>query len=363
MSDNKLKVGLIGCGRFALPGHALPYYLNPACDFTSVCDVREEQARGISKKFGAQQVYTDYEDMLDNSGVDAVSICTPTFTHPDIASAAAGRGIHVLCEKPLATSAAESRKIVDICSDSGVVLHTGFHKRYDSGIARVRQMIREEKYGRCFGAEFRWDGLSTFGTVPAVNTMVGIMRKFGYSSEKFSPDWRLKDPRTPGGVLEVLCHLLDLAVWFFGTPDEVTGDAATVSEDAVKPEHAAVLFKYNDGPAVYITMSIRALAMADRESGLFNCTGGNIRYSTGSTRQTFLPAKIIVETDDGPFGMRRPLVPRLKSNPLMNMPLYHRNNNFILDARGQLPPEEEDSVATGEAGLAIDMILEKIKKR
>lgn len=363
MPDRKLKVGLIGCGRFAVPGHALPYFLNPACDFTSVCDICEENAEKIAKHFGAQNVCTEYEDMLDNSGVDAVSICTPTFTHFDIASAAAERGIHVLCEKPLGVSADDSRRIVDVCRDSGVVLHTGFHKRYDAGIARVRSMIREERRGHCFGAEFRWDGLATFGTVPSVNTMVGIMQKFGYSSESFSPDWRLKDPRTPGGVLEVLCHLLDLAVWFFGTPDEVTGDAATVSEDAVKPEHAAVLFKYVDGPAVYITMSIRALAMADREQGLFNCTDGNIKYSTGSTRQTFLPAKIVVETGDGPFGLRRPLPPRLYSSPAMNMPLYRRNNNFILDALGKLPPEEEDTVATGEAGLAIDTILEKIQRR
>jgi len=363
MKSDKLRVGLIGCGRFSVPGHAVYYKIHPGWEFAAVCDVKEEAAEKVARGFGVPSVYTQYEKMMDEADLDAVSVCTPTFTHAEIVLAVAERGIHVLCEKPFSTSPEEGEKMISACSDNGVVLQVGFNKRYDRGIEKARNIISGEKYGRCFHAEYRWNGLSTFGTVPAVNNALKILEKLGYSLENYSPDWRLSDPRIPGGVLEVFCHIVDLALWTFGEPDEVVGEAFMVDEDARKPDHTAVIFKYSgEGRVVYLTMSNRALALSESESGMFQCTGGNIGYRTNSTRQAILPAPVTVETGEWFFGRRRRLPASVSSNPLMNMPFYRRIDSFLLDIRDELPPELESTVPHGEDGLAVDRVIHKILK-
>ncbi len=358
--NRKLRVGIIGCGRFAAPGHAIQYALNPRCEFAAVCDRDEERARSFAGKFRVPEYFSDAEKMLDSARLDAVSIATPTFTHAELTIAAAARGIHVLCEKPFSISEEEGRSMIDACASAGVRLHVGFHKRYDLGIALVREKIMSGEYGDCFHAELRWNGLSTMGNVPLFNRLVEAAGALGVSLEDFTPDWRFSDPRIPGGVLEVFCHVADLALWFFGAPNEIEGEAKTVASDARKPDHAAALLRYSNGPVVYLTMSPRSLTLKESECGRLNCTGGNLYYDTDSTRQTFFPARVTAETDGGLFGARRTLPPRISLNPLMNMPHYHKINNFLLDAAGELPDSERDFVATGEQALEVDKVIRTI---
>ncbi len=358
----KLRVGLIGCGRFAEPGHAVYYRLNPRADFRAVCDMREDAARKLAGKYGVPNVFTDAEEMMD-SGLDAVSICTPTFTHAPLLEAAAARGIHVMCEKPFSISVEEADSMIAACAGAGVKLHVGYHMRCDRGISRVRDFIRGGEYGDCFHADIRWHGLSTMGNVPMVNRGLEIARMLGMSLEGFSPEWRLHDPRIPGGILEVFCHILDIALWIFGEPDGVEGDARIISGESEKPEHATVMLHYSDGPSVFLNMSSRTLSLREKQQGRFNCTGGNIIYETSSVRQTALPARVTVETDNGLLGSRRTLAPAFDARPARNLPHYRKIDNFLLDAMGELPPEEEKHVARGEDARAVDGIIQSIIKK
>ncbi len=361
MGDRKLKVGIIGCGRFSEPGHAVHYRLHPRCEIAAVCDTREEQARKLASRYGVPQVFTSAEEMLDRAGLEAVSVCTPTFTHAELVEAAAARGIHVLCEKPFAASPEEGERMIRACAEARVVLHVGFHQRYDRGIARVRDIVTGGSIGECFHAEFRWSGLTTMGNVPVVNRMVGLAKRAGISTESFSPDWRYSDPRIPGGVLEVFCHIIDLAVWMFGPPDEVEGAARAVTPDASKPDHGVALLKYNEGPLVYLTMSASALALWEREDARFLCATGNVSFVTHSMKQSFLPARVTVESGSGLLGARRNLFIPPDTSPLRNMPHFRKIDNFVLDALGELPPDRERFIARGEAGLNTDRIIAKIR--
>jgi predicted dehydrogenase len=360
MGHKKLRVGIIGCGRFAGPGHAPYYFLNRRSELAAACDINIESARALAGRYGVKNVYADAGQMLDRAGLDAVSVCTPTFTHAELTEAAAARGIHVLCEKPFAASVAEGERMISACRERGVALHVGFHMRYDPGIARARELAAGGGCGACFHAEFHWRGLTTMGNVPLVNKSIEIAKSLGLSTEKFSPDWRLKDPRIPGGVLEVFCHLIDLSLWMFGEPDSVEGDARIISPGARKPEHVAALLKYDKGPMVYLTMSSRTLALWESHRAEFNCEKGNIKYETNSQRQSFFPARVTVETGRGLLGSRKTIPPAVASNPAMNAPHYHKINNFILDALGELPADEEKFIARGEAGLAVDRVIGKI---
>jgi len=98
---DKVKWGIIGTGVIA-PNHASAIVESPYAELVAVCDVDEAKAKAFADKFGGAAVYTDYVEMLEKAGIEAVSICTPSGMHWEMTIAAAERGVHVLCEKPMA---------------------------------------------------------------------------------------------------------------------------------------------------------------------------------------------------------------------------------------------------------------------
>lgn len=358
MKKEKLRAGIIGCGRAAAPGHALPYRLHPRVELMAVCDPDEEKAAKIAKRFGIKDVYADAVEMMDGAGLDVVSVCTPTFLHAEQTEAAAARGIHVMCEKPMAGDPAEGERMIKACEEAGVVLHIGYNKRFDAGILKVRDLVAEAAYGRCFQAEFRHYGLPTMGNVPVVKNTWKVLERLGVSSEGFSPSWRFDDPRTPGGVLEVFCHIIDLALWMFGEPEEAATKTRVLAEEGKKPDHAVMLLTFPGGEMVYLTMSSRVLALWEREEAVFHCEEANIKYKTNSTRQAALPARVRVERDAGPFGMRVP-VPNMPpiGKGLGAIPHYRKIDCFVREALGDPPGDEARIICRGEDGLMVDRII------
>jgi hypothetical protein len=114
--------GLIGTGRIAddrmLPG------INAFAGNKLIAVVSRDQSRADSfaKKFRAKHAYTRFEDMLANPDVSVVAIHTPNSLHAEQAIAAARAGKHVFCDKPMATSSADARRIIEACEKAGVRL-------------------------------------------------------------------------------------------------------------------------------------------------------------------------------------------------------------------------------------------------
>lgn len=356
MKSDKVRVAVVGCGRFSEPGHLFYYRMHPKAELVAVCDAREEAARKMARRYDAPAVYTNYEEMLDRAKPEAVSICTPTFLHADQTVAAAERGIHVLCEKPMAPSPADGERMTAACRAAGVRLHVGYHMRYDRGIMKLKRLLDQRTYGDCFQAELTWIGLSTFGNVPVVNRAMEWADRLGVSKEGFSPGWRFTDARCPGGVFEVICHLIDMAVWFFGAPKRVQGETRTLTPGCTRSDHAAILLTGAGDEIVYVTMSHKSLSLREEEKGLFRCTGGNILMHTDSTRQAMLPAHLRAQTDEGILGRERE-IPVAPLPSALTLPHYHKIDNFLRDVRGRLPVDEEANVCRGENAMEVDRVV------
>ena len=97
MAD-KLRAGVIGTGmgRYHMEGYAN----NPDVDLVAVCDLNEPEAQEMAEKFGASDVYTDWEKMVATD-LDIVSVATPNYRHAPMSIAALETGKNVLCEKPM----------------------------------------------------------------------------------------------------------------------------------------------------------------------------------------------------------------------------------------------------------------------
>ena len=139
--------GLIGTGRIAddriLPG-IIAFSGN-----TLVAVVSREQSKAdaVAKKFGAQQAYTSYDDMLRNPEITVVAIHTPNSLHAEQAIAAARAGKHVFCDKPMATSVGDAERIVGECEKAGVKLGVNFHNRFMPCFVDTKRIVASGEIG------------------------------------------------------------------------------------------------------------------------------------------------------------------------------------------------------------------------
>jgi predicted dehydrogenase len=108
------------------------------------------KAEQLAKQFGPAPSYTneDYAACLANPSVDVVYIATPPGEHMPLAVKAAEAKKHVLCEKPLAATAMQSARMVEVCRSNGVQLMTAYRKYFEPSIVYMRQLIQERALGK-----------------------------------------------------------------------------------------------------------------------------------------------------------------------------------------------------------------------
>jgi predicted dehydrogenase len=106
-----------------------------------------EKAQQLGAEFGAQKVVADYRRLLDDPEVEAVDICTPNAFHARIATEALQAGKHVICEKPLATSAEEGRKLVKLAGETKLRNCTSHNLRYYPMVQHMRRMREDGDLG------------------------------------------------------------------------------------------------------------------------------------------------------------------------------------------------------------------------
>ena len=115
----KLRVGLIGCGYISYQ-HGPAWLASADADLVAVCDQDEARARTRAAEWATPAVYRDATQMLERERLDAIDIVTRPETHSALVALGASRGVHVLCQKPLAPTLAEARAMVETADRGGV---------------------------------------------------------------------------------------------------------------------------------------------------------------------------------------------------------------------------------------------------
>ncbi|ARK31222.1 Gfo/Idh/MocA family protein [Halalkalibacter krulwichiae] len=146
---SKIKVGVIGCGSIAKHRHLPEYANNNNVEIIAVCDIVKERVSEIAKEYQAI-AYTDYEELLANPEVDAVSVCTPNYLHAPISIAALQAGKHVLCEKPMATSIKDAEQMIEAAKESNKKLMIAHNQRFVPSHQKARQLIEKGEVGKIY---------------------------------------------------------------------------------------------------------------------------------------------------------------------------------------------------------------------
>jgi predicted dehydrogenase len=143
---NKIKTAVVGVGIYGRH-HINAYLNNPDVRLVAVCDSDAERCDRVADELDIMG-YTSLQALLDEEDVDVVSIATSDPYHKEPALQAIAHGKHVLIEKPLATSVADCREIIDATGQHGVTVGVDFHKRWDPATVRVRMATQEASAGK-----------------------------------------------------------------------------------------------------------------------------------------------------------------------------------------------------------------------
>ncbi len=233
----KYNAAIIGCGAIS-PIHANAIRGSSRANLYAVCDILPEKAGALAEKYGCKW-FADYKELLMDTGVDVVHICTPHYLHRVMAIDAMKSGKHVLVEKPIATRSIHGEEMVNVSRETGMRLGACFQNRYNDTSVKIKQFLESGKAGRIIGAR----------------AFVTWHRDRNYYA---GSDWRGKKATEGGGVLiNQAIHTLDLLQWFLGDVERVKGNVDTrLLKDVIEVEdtaEATIIFKSGAVALFYAT--------------------------------------------------------------------------------------------------------------
>ncbi len=349
MLNDKLKIGVIGCGTVANIGHLPVYHKSSLIDIRAVSDPLETHLKHVKERYKVPKAYQNAEDLLDDPEIDAVSICSPHWAHCEQAIRAAKNGKHILCEKPIGISLEEVNKVIRAVENNGVVFQTATQKRFDLGFQFIKEKIIERDIGDIFHASVYW-----YHAMPdlGLNPSSDLIQEAGL--------WRMTNERSGGGdLLDHGPHYFDLFRWWFGEVDSVSAQIRRINKSRVNEDHSMVLlsFKNSDVTAIFERSEAFFGEVFGEEQGRVHGTNGTYMFD--------VPSEYLRK----PMTIRK-LTRKTKTSKLLEIETKFPKNrwegayarevrSFINQASGRynedvgFPEEWIPTVHDGKAGLEI----------
>ncbi len=205
-----IRIGVIGAGGIAQHAHIPGYKDAPGVKIVAIADPKPGRAQKVADQFDIPNAYLSAEDLLAAGGLDAVSICSPNAFHAGQTIAALNSGLHVLCEKPMATSVPDAEKMIATAKKTGKILMIGMTNRFRPDTNVLKKYADDGLFGDIYYSKAGWLRRS------------GIP---GYGS------WFTTKAQSGGGcLLDIGVHYLDLALWVAGFPKPVSVTGTTFAE-------------------------------------------------------------------------------------------------------------------------------------
>ncbi len=218
-----LRAGVIGLGGIS-GQHISNYRKAEGVQLVAGADISEELARSVSHKYGFKG-YTDWKKMLDEENLDVVSICTPPFLHREMAVEAMQRGVHVMCEKPIAATTEDAEAMAQAARDLDAKLMIAYCHRWHPPILKVKQLLDSGVLGKPLFFRCAFAGWV-----------------------EFSGNHRASKAQAGGGALmDNGSHAADIYQFLLGKIANVSCRAGTLLQDMETDDVAVVIFEGENG--------------------------------------------------------------------------------------------------------------------
>src|SRR5690625_377211 len=234
-----LKVAIIGTGAIC-PAHIEGYLaFSDRCKIVALCDIYPNKAKKLAEQFELQvDIYNDHQEMLNQSDIDLVSICTPPYTHAEITINSLNAGNHVLVEKPMASSLEECDAMNEAAEKNNKMLSVVAQNRFTTPMMKLKRVLDTKLMG------------------PIVHTQVDSFWWRGHCY--YDLWWRGTWEKEGGGcTLNHAVHHIDIFQWMNGMPHEITAVMSNTSHDNAEVEDLSIaIAKYEHDGLAQITSSV-----------------------------------------------------------------------------------------------------------
>jgi len=331
----RLRVGVVGLGIGRM--HIDGWRQHPQVDVVAIADTDAQRLAQVGEQFGIAQRYAGLEAMLDAQPLDVVSICTPNKFHKELTLKALAAGCHVLCEKPMAMSAAEGREMLEAATRAERRLMINFSFRFTAQSRALKAQVDAGVFGEFYFGRSVWHrrkGMPGFGGWFGTKALSG-----------------------GGPLIDLGVHRLDLALWLMGYPKPTwvmggTYDplARQAAERAGKPfdveDLAAAFIRFDNGASLVLEASWAAHIQERElmETRLLGTRAGLLQKNLDEG-YTF-DAQVFTEQHGSAFDMH------LHTTDEAAPPAMHAYAEAILTGRPHPAPAEE--------GLRVMEILDAI---
>lgn len=332
---SKVRVAVIGLGMGK--SHLKNYKANANVEIAAVCDMNKELADTIAKEYGVANIYTDANEMLAKEKLDAVSVVTPNKFHSPLTLAAVDKGLHVLCEKPMAMNTAEAVEMKMAADKKGVNLMINFSYRFSAMSYALKKTIDSGIIGPIYFGRSVW------------HRRLGMPRFGGWFGQKALSGG--------GPLIDLGVHRLDLALWLMGYPAPVSVNGSAYNKIAA--QHAAKegkpfdvedcacgLIKFDNGATLILEASW-ALHIKEKEhmiTSLYGEKGGIVQKNTDGGYN--FTAEIYTNEDGMEFT---------KTLDQSRIPVPTPQDEFVASII-----EKRKPMADGEDGIKVMKILDGI---
>lgn len=194
-----MKVAIVGCGGLGNV-HASSYAKIPGVTVVGVCDIDPAHLQRLAERTGAK-AYTSFDEMLEQSGCEVVSVTLPSYLHKPFSIKAAQAGKHVICEKPIALNLEDAAEMIRVCEENGVRLFVGHVVRFFPEYVQMKNKIAQGAIGRVGVAHAKRIG--------------------GHPGDR--RPWFKDDDKSGGVVPDLMVHDLDFLRWSLGEVRSVYG--------------------------------------------------------------------------------------------------------------------------------------------
>ncbi|GAB4463870.1 MAG: Gfo/Idh/MocA family oxidoreductase [Armatimonadaceae bacterium] len=152
---SNVRAAIIGCGGIANGKHMPALKRHGGVDMVAFCDIVVERAAQAASEYGVAgaTIYNNYQELLEKENVDIVHVCTPNDSHAEISIAAMEAGRDVLTEKPMAKTAANARRMLEVSQKTGRKLSVGYQTRFRSDSQYLKKMVEDGDLGEIYYAK------------------------------------------------------------------------------------------------------------------------------------------------------------------------------------------------------------------
>lgn len=268
-ASRKLRLGIMGCGAVCQQGHIPTILNNDHWIVHSLYDPQKENLLTAQKKARAPHAFTDAKSFF-NSGIEAIAICSPAPHHCQNVLDACKYRLPILCEKPLAMTESEGRKMIAAANKAGIKLFVGFDYRFSVVALKIRELIRAGAIGepRALRLIYVWNNHGKW-TFDAHGKKIPNQHRSGRMNEG-------------GPLVDCGVHQIDLARWWLNSEVERwTVNGAWVDEYTAA-DHLWLHLDHTNGAHTLVEISYSFGHVVKEPVSFFTYqiigTGGLIQY-------------------------------------------------------------------------------------